>query len=251
MAATLGADVPVCLSRVPARMAGIGDILTPVPRIPPFGMVLVNPGIAVATPSVFKARTGDFSSPAVLPQAWAGVPDLIAWLRDTRNDLEPPARLLAPVIGDVLASLAADDRCLLARMSGSGATCFGLYESPATAEAAAAALVHPRWWVWGGAACGSAPAASQSLVQAANQGTRVGSLCDIEQIAARAVVAEAGRKSARARSPKPVRNSTGPLHAVQDVTSPGTVKHFPGCRLRLTMSKIPQAEVSGTLATTL
>ncbi|MBS0640089.1 MAG: 4-(cytidine 5'-diphospho)-2-C-methyl-D-erythritol kinase [Proteobacteria bacterium] len=151
LASGLGADVPVCVVCRPARMQGIGEVLTSVPALPPFGMVLVNPGIAVATPAVFKARTGNFSPPAALPAyGWADAQTLADWLRGTRNDLEPPARSLAPIIGDVLDALAADPRCLLARMSGSGATCFGLYETAALAEAAAKALARPGWWVWGG-----------------------------------------------------------------------------------------------------
>jgi 4-diphosphocytidyl-2-C-methyl-D-erythritol kinase len=122
-----------------------------VPRLPSFGLVLVNPGAAVATPAVFKARAGTFSEPASLPAQWGDAASLAGWLREgTRNDLEPPARMLVPVIDDVLAALRADPRCLLARMSGSGATCFGLFDTPATAESAAAALARPGWWAWGG-----------------------------------------------------------------------------------------------------
>jgi 4-diphosphocytidyl-2-C-methyl-D-erythritol kinase len=150
LAARLGADVPVCLSGTPARMQGIGESLTPVPRLPPFGLVLVNPGAAVATPAVFKARSGAFSEPATLPPRWDDAASLAAWLRGTRNDLEPPALTLAPLIGEVLAALRADPCCLLARMSGSGATCFGLFDTPAVAESVAAALARPGWWAWGG-----------------------------------------------------------------------------------------------------
>jgi 4-diphosphocytidyl-2-C-methyl-D-erythritol kinase len=150
LAATLGADVPVCLLSTPARMQQIGEVVTGVPVLPPFGMALVNPGVAVATPAVFKARIGDFSPPPVFPPGWPDVSDLVAWLRSTRNDLEPPARSLAPAIGDVLSALSADPHCLLARMSGSGATCFGLYETPAAAQVAAREASRPGWWAWGG-----------------------------------------------------------------------------------------------------
>lgn len=145
IARRVGADVPACLDSRPALMSGIGDILAPAPVLPDFGIVLIHPGVAVSTPSVFRARTGAFSDPAVLA---AG--DLVATLRTTRNDLEPPARMLAPVIGEVLDTLAAIPRCLLARMSGSGATCFGLFDTPAVAEAAAKAILRDEWWVWGG-----------------------------------------------------------------------------------------------------
>ena len=139
--------MPVCLDSRPALMSGIGEILAPAPTLPDFGIVLVNPGVAVSTPSVFGARTGAFSDPAVFDR---GGNHLVATLRATRNDLEPAARLLAPVIGDVLNRLAAVPGCLLARMSGSGSTCFGLFEAPAAAHAAAKAIARNEWWVWGG-----------------------------------------------------------------------------------------------------
>ncbi len=147
VAASLGADVPVCLAPAPMRMSGIGEVLSPVPALPDLGIVLVNPGVAVSTQAVFRARTGDFSASAVLPPDGAG---LVTALRDLRNDLQAPALALAPVIGDVLAALASDLSCLLARMSGSGATCFGLYETPDAARLAAAGLGRDGWWVWGG-----------------------------------------------------------------------------------------------------
>ena len=151
IALTLGADVPVCLASRPARMGGVGEALTPAPGLPPAGMVLVNPGVALATAAVFRARGAGFSAPAELPASW---PDAAAMANDLgklRNDLEPPAIGLCPVIGVVLSALAAVPGCLLARMSGSGATCFGLFPDAPTAEAAARALARPGWWCWGGA----------------------------------------------------------------------------------------------------
>lgn len=152
LAQELGADVPACLSGRPARMSGIGERLLPAPYLPEAGIVLVNPGVAVSTPAVFRTRAEAFSAPASLPGGWADAASLAATLRDaTRNDLEPAARRLAPVVGDVLEAVAADRSCLLARMSGSGATCFGLYGSAAAARAAAAGLGRSGWWAWGGA----------------------------------------------------------------------------------------------------
>jgi 4-diphosphocytidyl-2-C-methyl-D-erythritol kinase len=149
--AGLGADVPVCLAGEAASMAGVGEILRAVPPLPDLGIVLVNPGVAVSTPSVFRARTGGFSEPAILPaDGWRDVDALIATLRETRNDLEPPARLHAPVIGDVLGALAAAPGCRLTRMSGSGATCFGLFPTSVAAREAARTIVRDGWWVWGG-----------------------------------------------------------------------------------------------------
>jgi len=151
LALTLGADVPVCLAGRPARMTGVGEVLDAAPRLPACGIVLVNPGVAVATPSVFRVRTGDFSPPLDLPQRWPDAAALAATLSACRNDLQAPAISLAPAIADVLAALRATENNLLARMSGSGATCFALFATAADAEAAAVAVARPGWWVWGGA----------------------------------------------------------------------------------------------------
>lgn len=156
VALTLGADVPVCLASLPARMGGVGEILAPAPGLPPFGMVLANPLVPVATPAVFAARTGAFSPPAALPAAWGSAEAMARDLRALRNDLEAPAISLCPMIGEVLAAIAAAPGCLLVRMSGSGATCFGLFATPAEARAAAATLTRG-WWAWGGP-CGPTPA---------------------------------------------------------------------------------------------
>jgi 4-diphosphocytidyl-2-C-methyl-D-erythritol kinase len=153
--ARLGADVPVCLAGRPARMTGIGEILDPVPDLPACGMVLVNPGVSVATPAIFRARAGDFSPMAEMPSGWQDAAALVAWLGGLRNDLEPPARELCPPIGDVLAALRDTPRCLLARMSGSGATCYGLFGEISEAVRAAGLLAGRGWWTWGGALCGT------------------------------------------------------------------------------------------------
>lgn len=146
----LGADVPVCLDGRPARMRGVGEQVSPLAPLPPAWLVLANPGIAIPTPDVFRALTARDNAPLPdrLPD-FADAPALAAFLRDQRNDLEPPARAIAPVIGRVAAALAAQPGCLLARMSGSGATCFGLFAGAAAAGAAAAALrqAEPGWWV--------------------------------------------------------------------------------------------------------
>jgi 4-diphosphocytidyl-2-C-methyl-D-erythritol kinase len=149
-ALALGADVPVCLESAPARMGGVGEVLGSAPVLPVFGMVLVNPGVAVATPAVFKARQGAFSPPAILPETWPDAAAMAADLRGCMNDLQAPAIALAPVIGEVLAALTALPGALLARMSGSGATCFALFATPAGAAAAAAHVARPGWWCWGG-----------------------------------------------------------------------------------------------------
>ncbi len=150
MAATLGADVPVCLAGRTARMGGVGERLEPAPVLPPCGIALVNPGVAVATADVFRARQGSWSLPAELPETWDDAAAMAGDLRLLRNDLEPPAIRLQPVIGDVLSGLTATTDCMLARMSGSGATCFGLYPDAAAAQRAVNALQRPGWWCWAG-----------------------------------------------------------------------------------------------------
>ncbi len=150
IAAGLGADIPVCLRDRPMRMRGVGEMLTPAPSLPECGLLLVNPGLPLATVTVFRARTGGFSPAAVLPDRWDSAGSMAADLSRLTNDLEPPAIALVPAIGDVLTAIEATPGCLLARMSGSGATCFGLYGNPREAKTAAECLPHDGWWRWGG-----------------------------------------------------------------------------------------------------
>jgi 4-diphosphocytidyl-2-C-methyl-D-erythritol kinase len=147
----LGADVPVCLASRAARMGGVGDILSPSPALPECGIALVNPGVGVSTPEVFRTLAGRFSAPAALPAEWGSASEMAADLAAFRNDLELPALALQPAIGTVLDALRARPGCLLARMSGSGATCFALFATAAEAERAAQDLHRPGWWSWGGA----------------------------------------------------------------------------------------------------
>ena len=150
-----GADVPVCLSPHARMMRGAGESLGPALALPRLPAVLVNPGVPVATAPVFRALgraareagAGGPDHPAVAPGLRAS--DLLALLREARNDLEPPALTVAPVVGEVLAALRALPGCRLARMSGSGATCFALFDGPGAAEGAARALARarPGWWV--------------------------------------------------------------------------------------------------------
>ncbi len=149
LAAGLGADVPVCLLGRAARMAGSGEVLSPAPALPRCGIVLLNPGLALATAEVFAARTGAFSAPARLPASWPDVAAMAADLERLRNDLEPAAITLCPAVATALATLRASG-CLLARMSGSGATCFGLFPTQAAASAAARAVSRPGWWARAG-----------------------------------------------------------------------------------------------------
>jgi len=146
----LGADVPVCLAGRPARMTGIGEGLAPLPPLPKVWLVLANPGVAVSTPAIFRAlaRADNAPLPRDLPRLRSAA-ELAAFVMMQRNDLEPPALTLEPVIGRVKAALSAQPGCLMARMSGSGATCFGLFADPLAASAAARAIraAEPGWWV--------------------------------------------------------------------------------------------------------
>ena len=149
IAAGLGSDVPVCVPSKAAYMEGRGEVLTPVavPRLP---MLLVNPGVAVPTRDVFAALQSRKGVGMDLPRAgFADAKALLHFLQETRNDLEESARRIQPVIGAVLAALAAQPEALLARMSGSGATCFALFPDDAACAHAAQAVkaARPGWWV--------------------------------------------------------------------------------------------------------
>jgi 4-diphosphocytidyl-2-C-methyl-D-erythritol kinase len=152
LALCVGADVPVCLAATPALMWGKGEMIARLSGLPDFWLVLVNPGMAVSTASVFAAldarALGEKEAGPVLP-AFQDFGQLVDWLKGHGNDLERPAISIAPVIKDVIAALNATASCRLARMSGSGATCFGLYVDEAAARRAEAALriTHPDWWV--------------------------------------------------------------------------------------------------------
>jgi 4-diphosphocytidyl-2-C-methyl-D-erythritol kinase len=152
VARSVGADVPVCVDPRPRRMRGIGERLSGALATPELAAVLVNPGVAVPTRDVFAildfkpgvaARAGRTKA---LPRDRAR---FVEYLAGESNDLEPAAIKLQPVIGRVLTALRGQAGCDLARMSGSGATCFGLFRSSRAAAAAARNLAkaQPRWWV--------------------------------------------------------------------------------------------------------
>ncbi len=148
---TLGADVPVCAAGVgAARMAGIGDLVTPVHGLPALHAVLVNPKIPVLTGEVFR-RLKNRNNPAMpdTPPVGTGAAGLIAWLSGMRNDLQEAAIECEPIINQVFTSLQVTPGCLLTRMSGSGGTCFGLYGDEETAASAAGRLseAYPSWWI--------------------------------------------------------------------------------------------------------
>jgi 4-diphosphocytidyl-2-C-methyl-D-erythritol kinase len=150
LALSLGADVPVCLAGGTVLMRGIGEVLDPLPDLGDFALVLVNPGKAVSTPAIFKARDPVYTEPGAWGQnaRFDDAQSLATALGTCRNDLTLPAAGLLPEICEVLDGLARQEDCLLARMSGSGATCFGLYATATAAQTAANALRndHPDWW---------------------------------------------------------------------------------------------------------
>ena len=148
LALELGADVPVCLRSGPARMRGIGERIEPI-ELPVFELVLANPNQAVSTAQVFTGLGAIATASGPEEPVPTGRADLLAWLRARGNDLEAPARRIAPVIGEVLATLGAQPGCRLARMSGSGATCFGVFDDEQAAARAARAMrqARPSWWV--------------------------------------------------------------------------------------------------------
>jgi 4-diphosphocytidyl-2-C-methyl-D-erythritol kinase len=148
-----GADVPVCLDPRPRLMRGIGDILSPPFDLPPLPAVLANPGVALPTRSVFAEWKSGAANVQPLDIAAgakiSGREQFLQLLMAQANDLENAAIGLAPVIGETLAALRAVPGCRLARMSGSGATCFALFSSAAEAIVAAKMLSgnYSRWWV--------------------------------------------------------------------------------------------------------
>ncbi|PJE31825.1 4-diphosphocytidyl-2-C-methyl-D-erythritol kinase [Pseudooceanicola antarcticus] len=146
----LGADVPVCLTPRAARMQGVGEHVSPVTTLPPLPALLVNPGRPVATPAVFKQlETRDNPEMGPLPERLRDPEEAALYLSSLRNDLEGPAMALEPAIGAALSALGALPLCLLARMSGSGASCFALFPTQEAARTAGRMLsaAHPDWWV--------------------------------------------------------------------------------------------------------
>ncbi|OUR77756.1 4-(cytidine 5'-diphospho)-2-C-methyl-D-erythritol kinase [Alphaproteobacteria bacterium 46_93_T64] len=145
----IGADVPVCLYGRSALMKGIGEIIEPVSSLPDLYILLVNPLISVSTPSVFKTLNWDNKRNMFLPFGFStDVDEFLGELENCTNDLQTPAISLVPEISSVLSAIDAQEGCRLSRMSGSGATCFGLFKTRELAERARVAILesHPDWW---------------------------------------------------------------------------------------------------------
>jgi 4-diphosphocytidyl-2-C-methyl-D-erythritol kinase len=157
IASALGADVPACIRSRPVHARGIGDALEPAPSLPEAGVLLVNPLVATPTPAVFKAFAAqhpvipprDLPPP---PEAYASLDALISVMRSRGNDLTDAAIDVTPAIADVLGRLRGLPGVAFAGLSGSGATCFALFESREAAAAARETLgaIEPGWWRWAG-----------------------------------------------------------------------------------------------------
>jgi len=150
IAAALGSDIPACVLSAACFMEGRGEILRPLLSLPRIPMLLVNPGVAVPTKDVFAGLQSRSGVERALPQGrFQDTADLLRFLETTRNDLEEPAQRLQPVIGEVLARIAALPGALLARMSGSGATCSGIFADDVCCQRAADLLkqAQPDWWI--------------------------------------------------------------------------------------------------------
>lgn len=146
----LGADVPMCFDGRPARIRGIGEIISPLDTpLPPLHAVLVNPGVVLSTPLIFKNYSEPFHEAANELPNWDDYESVIAFLKKQDNTLTTYAMDEKPIIDRVLKSLDEQIGCRLARMSGSGATCFGLFDDKDYAEIAAANIIdlRPDWWV--------------------------------------------------------------------------------------------------------
>lgn len=156
LAEALGADIPACLHTRPIQASGVGEQIVPAVPLPDCAVVLANPGLPLLTAAVFKAFASGgpaFSAPDPLVQAPRSASDLAAMLQTRRNDLEGVATRLVPDITTVLDKLRGSTGCLLARLSGSGPTCFGLFADASAASRAAQVIAgrHPTWWVRSGA----------------------------------------------------------------------------------------------------
>src|ERR1041384_7176225 len=150
VAETIGSDVPVCVESKSSWMEGRGERVAPVSALPLISMLLVNPGIAVSTADVFRSLTSRQGTGTISRTLPLSLPrELIAFLKSTSNDLQAPAQRIAPAIGVVLDELSRMPGAELWRMSGSGATCFALFEDQDSTEMAEIALsrTHPDWWV--------------------------------------------------------------------------------------------------------
>lgn len=153
LAKELGADIPVCLEQSAVIMSGIGETLTPVKELPSLPCLLINPGIPVSTGEIFRRLNAPLVKQDHTPQI--SIPDLsdrdklLFYMKKHSNDLQAVAEEIEPLVRTVIRELEEQSGCLIARMSGSGATCFGIFDSPEQAQSAATEIAesHREWWV--------------------------------------------------------------------------------------------------------
>lgn len=149
LAYNLGADVPICRNEHAATMRGIGEFISEPVALPEAWVVMANPGVALSTAAVFNALSGNFATESETPAGFESVSALADFLNTRENSLTESAVQQAPQIGEVLTALGGQAGCLVARMSGSGATCFGLFGTEKEAAGCADRLTqaNPEWWV--------------------------------------------------------------------------------------------------------
>jgi 4-diphosphocytidyl-2-C-methyl-D-erythritol kinase len=148
IARKIGSDVPACLVRQTAWVRGAGEEVSPLTSFPEASIVLVKPAEELLTADIYRSFSGNFTPRGTMPNALPDVNSLVQAIQPKRNDLQSPAMTLLPIINDVLSAIGATRGCLLARMSGSGPTCFGIYATPHDAQHAAQGLNHTysSWW---------------------------------------------------------------------------------------------------------
>jgi len=149
IALSIGADVPACLRSGSLYMSSIGEVIEPGPVLSGLTLLLINQGKALLTSKVFAEYKGSFSSAPRKPHMFSSPSECIDFLQKTKNDLQAPASKLVPEIKDTLNALGTEKECLLSRMTGSGATCFGIFTDSQIAEKVAEKLnkAHPAWWI--------------------------------------------------------------------------------------------------------
>ncbi|MDE2739259.1 MAG: 4-(cytidine 5'-diphospho)-2-C-methyl-D-erythritol kinase [Paracoccaceae bacterium] len=146
---SIGSDLPVCLTGKPSMVSGLGEKIAVLDSFPEFPLLLVNPNKPVQTQDVYKGLTKVNNSSQTPFPALGNKNDIISWIREQRNDLEPPALQLCPEIKNILSRLRDQEGCMVARMSGSGGTCFGIFQTAEQVSVAAKTIkqLEPGWWI--------------------------------------------------------------------------------------------------------
>lgn len=146
---SLGADTPICYARKPAYIKGIGEVIEPIAPLPQIPAMLIYPNEFCSTVEIFKSYDGDFSQTADHPKSFSDLKSLYDFLNKQKNDLTDAAIKKIPAIGDILQTIGKQDGCVISRLTGSGSTCFGLFETTEQSTKAAEKIqkAKPHWWV--------------------------------------------------------------------------------------------------------